>query len=371
MKSLKHLNITVLLVSVMLFTQFSAFSQDALKRIGIVYIDTKGIDTNYQVTPLVRLELSKLNIYDVINQYDMNEVLKANNIIEKECLSKDKIIAAGKLLKSDFMLGGSVERYDNRILIMFREINTGSGETVRSITKDFPQVDHDLQILIEVTLKGMYGIKLNDPNKENLDKKNAIANAVSNPEENMISIGGPRFGFGFLTGTAGEFMQRPKNQGGRDGYPALFQFGYQFEKMYLNEGNLQALVEFIPTLSGMDQGLMIPSFTLLNGFRSAHTGWEFAFGPTITWASVAKGYMQNDKWHLEREWTSLQANPYTIEERYDTRGDLRSKPGLLLAAGKTFKSGKLNMPLNFYIVPRVKTMQIGVSYGINTMKSSK
>lgn len=37
MKSLKHLNITVLLVSVMLITQFSAFSQDALKRIGIVY----------------------------------------------------------------------------------------------------------------------------------------------------------------------------------------------------------------------------------------------------------------------------------------------------------------------------------------------
>ena len=60
-------------------------------------------------------------------------------------------------------------------------------------------------------------------------------------------------------------MQAKKNVGGFDAYPAMFQFGYQFEKQYLNEGNFQALFEFIPMISGLEQNTFIPSFTLMNG----------------------------------------------------------------------------------------------------------
>ena len=60
--------------------------------------------------------------------------------------------------------------------------------------------------------------------------------------------------------------------------PIMTQFGYQMEWQYLSAGNLQALVEVIPLISGMDQGRFIPSLTLMNGFRHSKTGVEIAFG---------------------------------------------------------------------------------------------
>jgi hypothetical protein len=53
----------------------------------------------------------------------------------------------------------------------------------------------------------------------------------------------------------------------------MFMFGYQFEKQYLNEGNLQALFEFIPSVTGVDQGLFLPNILFLHGLRHNRSGW--------------------------------------------------------------------------------------------------
>jgi len=296
-------------------------------------------------------------------------MMKKNGKKDSECLGKDCIIDAGKLLKSEMMLSGSVEKFSDRVLVMFREIDVQTGNTTKTVIKDYPDVTIDASVMIEVALKEMYNIAITDPNKQNLTNKNNINTAVTNPDEPTMSIGGPRFGMTFFTGAAAEYFQRSKTQGGYGGYPAAFQFGYQFEKVYLNEGNLQALVEFIPTFTGMDQGLLSPSFTLLNGFRSASGGWEFAIGPTIAWTRVADGYMANGIWHLRNDWPPGTTNPNPIVTKNDTRGELVTKPGLLIGVGKTFKSGRLNMPLNFYIIPRKNATQVGISYGFNAMKN--
>lgn len=361
-----------LMIAIICLSSLNLKAQNALKRIGVIYIDAKGWTTNLPVTQLTRIELSKLNLYDVIDRFDIEDVMKKNNKKDTDCLARECLIETGKLLKCDYILSGSVEKFGDKVLVMFREIDVQTSNTLKTVIKDFPDAAIDPEVMIEVTLKEMYGIAITDPNKQNLDQKTKINTAITNPNEATVSIGGPRFGFAFLTGTSAEFMRREKSQGGQEGYPALFQFGYQFEKVYLNEGNLQAIVEFLPMLSGMDQGLLLPSFTLLNGFRSAKSGWEFAFGPTVSWTRVARGYVVGDQWHLEEEWYSSSAtaaNPNTIITKNDTRGDLQSKPGILLAFGKTFKSGKLNMPLNFYVVPRAKSLQLGVSYGFNAMRT--
>ncbi len=345
-------------------------AQVSLKRVGIIYIDSKGWGENQSITQLTRIELGKLNLFDVQDRFDIEDMLKRNNKKAEDCLAKECLLEVGKLLKSDYILSGSVEKFTNKILIMFREIDVQNGNTTRTITKDFPDITIEPEVMIEVALKEMYNIKITDPNKQNLDKKNTIKTAVTNPNDNTISIGGPRFGFAFFTGESAKFIERSKTQGGYGGYPFMFQFGYQFEKMYLNEGNLQALVEFIPSLSGMDQGLLSPSFTLLNGFRSAKGGWEFALGPTLAWTRVAQGYMENNIWHSEYDETFAPKQGTNLEEKSDTRGTLKSKPGLLIAVGKTFKSGKLNMPLNFYVVPTYKkSLQFGISYGFNALKN--
>lgn len=76
-------------------------------------------------------------------------------------------------------------------------------------------------------------------------------------------------------------------------------------------------------------------------------------------------------WHREDDWTKDSShinipNPYVIKERLDSRGDYALQTGFVIAFGRTFKSGKLNLPLNTYIIPHKEGFRIGLSLGFNT-----
>lgn len=62
---------------------------------------------------------------------------------------------------------------------------------------------------------------------------------------------------------------------------------------------------------------------------------------------------------------------YEITERLDSRGEVNVSLGLIIAAGKTFRSGRLNMPVNLYWSPRSDGDVIGLSLGFNVTKKSK
>ena len=161
----------------------------------------------------------------------------------------------------------------------------------------------------------------------------------------------------------------------------MFQFGYQFEKQYLNEGNFQALFEFVPMITGLDQGKFIPSINFLNGIRNNTTGWEFAFGPNFSFGSYAKGYWSNPG--NPSNTTDYSAGSFLIEgspeagdyksknpnaqleERPDSRGTTTITTGFLFAAGKTFRSGKLNLPINIFCMPSTHGLRWGISVGWN------
>src|SRR5688572_31694897 len=69
--------------------------------------------------------------------------------------------------------------------------------------------------------------------------------------------------------------------------PLVSQFGWQFEKrLYTNEQGLTALTEFVPLISGLEQGVALPSLNWLVGVRTA-SGTEFGIGPNITPVGVA------------------------------------------------------------------------------------
>jgi len=138
---------------------------------------------------------------------------------------------------------------------------------------------------------------------------------------------------------------------------------------YLNQGDFQALFEFIPIITGLDQGRFIPSISVLNGMRSNRTGWEFAFGPVFYGLQRADGYYDdNNIWHLENEWFADNpdlTNPYQIESRLDSRGDIAFASGFIFASGKTFKSGRLNIPVNAFFIPNKDGHRFGMSMGFN------
>jgi len=185
-------------------------------------------------------------------------------------------------------------------------------------------------------------------------------------------LSGPRFGASYTTGENGDRMQAPKNVGGFDMYPLNAQIGWQHEIQYLSAGSFQGLFEFIGMIGGLESGKFIPSVTALNGFRFGKQGWEFAIGPSFRVVTKANGYYDNGEWHLEEDWNP-DAGPNTNEivSRLDSRGNASLSVGLILGAGRTFKSGYLNMPVNVYVSPRKDGWIIGASFGFNILKKSK
>ena len=340
----------------------------------VLNVDAQGVEfTSVQLGNLVRIEMDKLNRFEVMDKYDVAYLVEKNNLKIDNCYGKICLLEVGKLIDSDKMFTGSVERYGKTIIITLRLIDVKKGIIEETQVNEFLNLQNEIQRMIGITVNDLFGIE-NDPavvslltQKENLD------NAITLPDEPRLNLSGPRMGLSLLMGEAASVYQAPENQGGFDAYPVLFQFGYQFEVQYLNEGNVQGLFEFIPLVSGLEQGFFVPSMTILHGLRNNKNGLEFAFGPTLSVARRATGYYDaDDVWHLEQDWwinnQNGEPNPYDITSRLDSRGDLNISTGFVVAAGFTFKSGKLNIPVNAYVVPRKDNFRVGVSFGFNARR---
>jgi hypothetical protein len=140
----------------------------------------------------------------------------------------------------------------------------------------------------------------------------------------VIDLSGPRFGMTMLSPGNVDALKR-ENINVR---PMLSQFGWQFERrFYSKEDGITALTEWVPLISGLEQGVALPSLNWLVGVRTS-TGAEFGIGPNITPIGV----------------------------------------GLVIAAGVTVRSGALNIPLNFAIASSKSGPRVTIMTGFNIRK---
>jgi hypothetical protein len=132
-------------------------------------------------------------------------------------------------------------------------------------------------------------------------------------------FGGPRIGVTYISpGTSSDYLSSEGKQ------PVLTQFGWQFEgRLFTVEGNTQGIIEFIPLIGGVEQGMFIPSASLLIGIRGGEKRmFEFAMGPNF---SVTRDYKR----------------------------DLTVQTGVVIAFGTSFKHGNINFPVNLAFVPSI------------------
>ena len=127
------------------------------------------------------------------------------------------------------------------------------------------------------------------------------------PRVKELALSGPRVGLTMLS----DGVVAKLHEESIDVKPTISQFGWQFERQfYSKEGGVTALHEWVVLLGGLDQGIVIPSVNWIVGLRTRE-GAEIGIGPNVTPAGVA----------------------------------------LALSAGVTFRSGGLNVPMNFAVVP--------------------
>jgi hypothetical protein len=135
-----------------------------------------------------------------------------------------------------------------------------------------------------------------------------------------ISLAGPRFGFTMMSdGVVEKLASRSINV-----RPTVSQFGWQIEKRFSTGDGPTIVTEFVGLVGGLDQDVVLPSATWLIGIRTA-SGAEFGVGPNLTPAGTA----------------------------------------MAIAAGVTFRSGNLNIPVNVAVVPSRSGMRVSMLTGFN------
>ncbi len=364
-------NILFLFTLVCFFSgQVNAQTTNGKAKIAVLNIDTKGISYDAeQMGNISRIELGKLEHYQVFDKYDMAFLAKKEDFPIDHCFGRLCMVEAGKVLKTEKMLTGNVEKYGDKILVNLQIIDVQTESIEKTQAMEFLDIENQISAMVGICLKTMHGQEVDKELLTKLTKPFDYENTINNPNTNKLNLSGPRMGAVLFTGKLGEIFSNSREDGGMDAFPLLSQFGYQFEAQYINQGNFQALFEFIPMISGMEQGFFIPSITFLNGLRNSKSGLEFAFGPTFSIAQKSKGYYdENNNWHLQHEWYDPNVpNPHTITKRVDSRGLYEFTTGFVFAVGKTFKSGRLNIPVNLFFIPgKEKTHRFGISVGYNT-----
>ena len=141
------------------------------------------------------------------------------------------------------------------------------------------------------------------------------------PVARAVSLEGPRVGFTSLSPGVVETLK----ENSIAIRPLITQFGWQFEKQFYNPGTgLAAVSEWVVLLGGLEQGVVVPSLNWMVGLRTRE-GAEFGIGPNLTPAGAA----------------------------------------LAIAAGVTFRTGALNIPMNVAVVPSKSGVRVSVLSGFN------
>lgn len=368
---------TIAIASIMQIASLTISAQNPTQKqkLCMASVDVTGMKIDQdQMSNLIRIEVEKLDTFEVLNKYDVEVGLKNSNILINSCFSKDCLIKAGNAVKSDKVLTGAIDVFPTKIIYTLRLLDLKTNNVEKTTVVEFLNIPEEIETFTKIIVLKMFNKSYDKNTYQKLTNPYDFDNLKNNPQYERLRADGPRVGFTYYTGNIASILEADKSVGGFEAAPVMFQFGYQFEKQYLNEGKIQGLFEFIPMITGVDQGYFIPSFTLLHGLRSNKSGWEFAIGPTIGLALKSKGYYDNENiWRQESYWTNDTLNkgvknPFTVKERLDSRGDYTVNTGFVIAIGKTFKSGKLNIPVNMYCIPSKDSMRFGASFGFNGNK---
>ncbi len=370
---------------------------------AVLSVDARGLNyDDTQIGSLLRLELEKLDTFQVVDRYDLsyfiehkskqqydslyksfyaNSPRKADSCYKRlysenqqrfdNCFSKSCLVEMGKVFVSDKMVTGTMEHFGDIIVLTLRMVDVGSASVQKTQVNEYLNLQNEVPLMIRLSLLQLLNKSYDAELLKTISKKNNYESALNNHNKVSVNLNGPRSGFSVFTGETAKIIEAPREQGGFGAYPVMFQFGYQFEKQYLNEGNCQALFEFLPTITGFNQNVFIPSLTIMNGFRENKYGWEIGFGPSFSIITKANGYYDaSGAWQLENKWSFIDSgpNPYTITNRLDSRGTPELNSFFIVAIGKTFRSGRLNIPVNAYYIPSKGGDRFGLSVGFNAKR---
>ena len=112
-----------------------------------------------------------------------------------------------------------------------------------------------------------------------------------NEENRLTFVFGPRVGATYVVVSKEDFNASLQNAFPRDSayFPLITQFGLNLEqRIRLGDTESHFAFQEVIVVGGLDQGIVLPSFSCLIGFRSK-AGLEFGLGPNVTLSRSPEG----------------------------------------------------------------------------------
>lgn len=332
------------------------------------------------VAKLIQIELIKLEEYRVYDEFDLKEASDSDRRFSLDCYGKNCLLELGQKLGADYIVSSSILVFGGKTVITLKFIDIKTGDIYKSDVREFIDDKDEVQRMFQLMIREMHDIQVHneEASRISFDNQPIIKDNVG-----TINNSGPRLGYSFFSGDLAEFARRDAEQGGLEIFPSATLIGYQLEKQYIGTENFSALGELLVTVSGLEKGYAFPSITLMNGFRFGKAGWEVAFGPGFGLKQVSDGFIDSDGiygsagkfWSMRDFHNSthysydLNNQPnYEIDEFLDNRGDTKINTRWVMAFGRTFTAGGLNIPVNIFYSSMKKSGMIGLSVGFNVVK---
>lgn len=335
------------------------------------------------VAKLIQIELIKLDTYRVYDEFDVQEAMNAEQRFKEDCYGKNCLVDLGKSAGVNYIVSTSLLSFGGKIVITMKFIDISSGSIIKNDVREFIDNKNEVQRMLKIMVMEMHGQEVHSSliSKISYDDQPIVKTDVG-----RINNSGPRVGYAMLTGKLTEFANRPESQGGLDIFPGVSMIGYQVEKQYIGTENFSALGELLFTVSGLEQGVFIPSVTLMNGLRFGKAGWEIAFGPGFGISRYSEGfydvngiYGERDRYWTEREFNNdiqeynefgepIYELPYETTSVLDARGSKwKLTTRWVMGFGRTFRAGALNIPVNVFYSSMKNSSMFGVSVGFNVI----
>lgn len=375
----------VLTLVIGLFTSISVTAQEkeSQKSIAVALPNIENIDVSREiVAKLIQIELIKIDKYKVYDEFDMQEAMQGNDQFQNSCYGKRCLVELGKEINADYILSSSLLSFGKRIAITMKIMDINSQEVVNTHVMEFVDQTDEIQRMMRILVRQMHEIEIHP---EVLSKIAHDDRPIVKSDVYRIDNTGPRVGYTLFSGDLEEFASRDRNQGGLGIFPGATMIGYQFEKRYIGTENFSALGEVLVTVSGLEQGIAIPSITFMHGVRFGKGGWELAFGPGFGFSTVSRGFFDSDGLYgpAGNYWTESEfrrsefydheagnSPQYEVSEQLDRRGDTyKLNTRFVVAAGRTFQVGSLNLPVNVFYSNMRNSGMVGVSVGFNVVKN--
>ena len=362
---MKHLNI---LFALIILTSTFSFAQKPQLLIPAIQTNVPGSSDK----SLTTFTYNFMDYYGM--QFTVVEQTKTNAIIDSAMranLSCNDACVRSSCKKNniEYALIVKVKQMAGSIYVSSQLLNSNQDNADKLARMEFLDFPEKVEFMVKLTLQQLLDIPQEQNLLNSLTNETMLNNSHLPNYNETLNLSGPRLGYTAFVGPSAKILTTSRSNGGFDfSSPGIFNIGYQFEQQYLQGGHLQGLIEFIPQIGGLDQGLFLPSLTIVNGLRDSRSGFEFGFGPSFTTSKTTQKYQDTDgNWY--RPMDKANTGNIPLEEKLDSRGTPNIKANLLFAIGKSFKAGTINIPVNIFFVPNKNDYRFGISAGYNFFRN--